>query len=171
MLIKIISNYLEIIIIFIFIIALYQSKSFAGESMEIEIDNPRFSEKGLDNRLYEIKALRGVQKENNLELYIIEGKLRTESGTWIYLNAEEGNFNQLENVIKLAGKIIFYTDEDERFLSDYASFSIDNNLIEFNKNIKHINGSSIIISDKSRTKNDFNHIIYEGNVTTQYVMD
>ena len=138
---------------------------------EIEIDNPRFSEKGLDNRLYEIKALRGVQKENNLELYIVEGKLRTDTGTWIYLNAKKGNFNQIENLIELDGEITFYTDEDEEFYSDYASFSINNNLIVFDNNIKHIKGSNTITSDKSMMKDNFNHIIYEGNVSMLYVIN
>ena len=171
MLINLIISFSKIVVVFIFLLATYQSRSFASESVEIEIDNPRFSEKGLDNRLYEIKASKGVQKENNLELYIIEGKLRTDNGTWIYLNAEEGNFSRLENLIELAGKITFYTEENEKFQSDYALFWIDNNLIEFSKNIRHVRGNNTITSDKSLMKNNFNHIIYEGNVSTLYVMD
>ena len=171
MLTKLIDSYTKFIIVFFFLITLCQSKSFSNESLEIEIDNPRFSEKGLDNRLYEIKANKGIQKEDGLELFIVEGKLRTESGTWIYLNADKGNFNQLENLIELSGKITFYTDKNDQFQSEYALFSINSDLIEFNKNIKHIKGSSTITADKSKMKNNFNHMIYEGNVNTLYVMD
>ena len=171
MLTKLIDSYTKFIVVFILLMTLCQSKSFSNESLEIEIDNPRFSEKGLDNRLYEIKASRGVQKEDNLELFNVEGKLRTDSGTWIYLNAKKGNFNQLEDFIELSGEINFYSDESDKFQSDYALFLINDDLIEFNKNIKHIKDSSIITADESKMKNNFNHIIYQGNVSTLYVID
>ena len=76
-------------ILSLFILIIFQTSLFSNESLEIEIDNPRFSEKGLDNRLYEIKAERGIQRENNLELFIVEGKLRTDSGIWVYLDAKK----------------------------------------------------------------------------------
>ena len=93
-------------IIFFFILTSFYSISFANDNLEIEIDNPKFSEKGLDNRLYEIKADRGIQKANSLELFAVEGKLRTDKGVWIYLNAERGNFNQLDNLIELCKGIL-----------------------------------------------------------------
>ena len=153
------------------ILIILQTSLFSNESLEIEIDNPRFSEKGLDNRLYEIKAERGVQRENNLELYIVEGKLRTDSGIWIYLDAKKGNFNQIENLIVLSGDINFYTDKEDRFRSDEAIFSINDDLVEFNNNVEHTRGNSIIIADESKIKNNFNHIVYKGNVSTFYSLD
>ena len=141
----------------------------ANENLEIEINNPKFSEKGLDNRLYEIKADKGIQSKDNLELFIVEGKLRTNSGIWIYLNAEKGNFNQIENLIELSGKITYYTDAKDKFYSDYALFSIDEEFVKFNSNVKHIRGSNVITSDISLMKDNFNHIVYEGNVSTLYV--
>ena len=153
------------------ILIILQTSLFSNESLEIEIDNPRFSEKGLDNRLYEIKAERGVQRENNLELYIVEGKLRTDSGIWIYLDAKKGNFNQIENLIVLSGDINFYTDKEDRFRSDKAIFSINDDLVEFNNNVEHTRGNSIIIADESKIKNNFNHIVYKGNVSTFYSLD
>ena len=53
MLIKKIAN-LSIFILLILVI--FQSRLFSNENVEIQIDNPKFSEKGIDNRLYEIKA-------------------------------------------------------------------------------------------------------------------
>ena len=70
MLTETIRNNYKVIIILIFFFALDKSQSFGNENLQIEIDNPKFSEKGLDNRLYEIKAERGIQRENNLELFI-----------------------------------------------------------------------------------------------------
>ena len=153
------------------ILTIFQTSLFSNESFEIEIDNPKFSEKGLDNRLYEIKAERGIQRENNLELFIVEGKLRTDSGIWIYLDAKTGNFDQVENSIELSGEINFYTDKEDRFSSDKAIFSINDDLVEFNSNVEHTRRNIIISADESKIKNNFNHIIYKGNVSTFYILD
>tara|TARA_A100001011_G_scaffold15224_1_gene15916 strand:+ start:920 stop:1426 length:507 start_codon:yes stop_codon:yes gene_type:complete len=166
-----IKNIVKLPIFFLFILILFQSSLLSSENLEIEIDKPRFSEKGLDDRLYEIKAEKGVQREGSLELFIVEGKLRTDSGIWIYLNANKGNFDQVENLIELYGEINFYTDEEDRFRSDQALFSINDDLVEFNKNVKHTRGSSIIKADESKIKNNFNHIVYQGNVSTLYIID
>ena len=169
--INITSSTYKVLIFFLLINAFVRTEILANDSLAIEIDKPKFSEKGLDNRLYEIKAERGIQKENNLELFIVEGKLRTESGIWIYLNAEKGNFNQLKNSIKLSGKITFYSEENDRFQSDYANFSINEDLIEFSKNVKHIKDGSIIMADESTVQNSFDYVVYRGNVTTSYLVD
>ena len=166
-----IKNITKCSILFLLILLLFQSSLFSNENIEIEIDKPKFSEKGLDNRLYEIKAEKGIQKEGDLELFIVEGKLRTDSGIWIYLNAKKGNFDQIANLIELSGEINFYTDEEDRFQSDNASFSINDDLVEFNNNVKHVKGSSIITADESRIRNNFNHIVYKGNVSAFYIID
>ena len=166
-----IKNIAKLSIFFSFILILFQSNIFSDENFEIEIDKPKFSEKGLDNRLYEIKAEKGIQREGNLELFVVEGKLRTDSGIWIYLNAKKGNFDQIKNLIELNGEINFYTDEEDRFQSDNALFSISDSLIEFNKNVKHTRGSSIITADESEMRNNFNHVVYKGNVNTFYIID
>ena len=166
-----IKNIAKLSFFFLLISILFQTNLFSNENLEIEIDKPKFSEKGLDNRLYEIKAERGIQREGNLELFIVEGKLKTDSGIWIYLNAKKGSFDQVKNLIELNGEINFYTDEEDRFQSDNALFSINDDLVEFNKNVKHITGSSIITADASKIRSNFNHIIYKGNVITFYTLD
>ena len=166
-----IKNIVKLSIFFLFILILFQSRLFSEENLGIEIDKPKFSEKGLDNRLYEIKAEKGIQRESNLELFIVEGKLKTDSGIWIYLNARKGSFDQVKNLIELNGEINFYTDEEDRFQSDNALFSINDDIVEFNKNVKHIRGSSIITADASKIRSNFNHIIYKGNVITFYTLD
>ena len=169
MLIRLVDSLVKLIVVYT--ILSFYSLSLGNADLEIEIDKPKFSEKGLDNRLYEIKADRGIQRENSLELFTVEGKLRSAAGIWVYLNANKGNFDQIKNEIELSGEIIFYTDENNRFYSDYALFSINSDLIKFNKNVKHVKGSSIITSDESRIKNSFEHIIYEGNVSTLYILE
>ena len=166
-----IKNTAKLSLFLLFISILFQSNLFSNENLEIEIDKPKFSEKGLDSRLYEIKAERGIQRKGNLELFIVEGKLRTDSGIWIYLNAKKGNYDQLENLIELNGEINFYTDEEDRFQSDVAIFSFNDDLVEFNKNVKHIRGNDIITADESKVRSNFNHIVYKGNVSTLYIID
>ena len=166
-----IKNISKLSVFFLFTLMLLQFNSFSNENLEIEIDKPKFSEKGLDNRLYEIKAERGIQRENNLELFNVEGKLRTDTGIWVYLEAKRGNFDQIENLIELSGEINFYTDEEDRFRSDKAIFSINDDLVEFNSNVKHIRTNGVIIADESKIKNNFNHIVYQGNVSTFYILD
>ena len=171
MLIRIIIKFYKILSFSIIIFIFFQSQSLSNESLEIEINNPKFSEKGLDNRLYEIKADRGIQKKNSIELFTVEGKLRTDSGVWIYLDAKRADYNQQMSFIELNGDINFYTDENDKIQSDYALFSINNDLVELNKNVEHTKGSTVIKAEKSKMKDDFNHIIYEGNVRTLYVID
>ena len=166
-----IKNITKLFFFFLLISILFQTNLFSNEKLEIEIDKPKFSEKGLNNRLYEIKAEKGIQREGNLELFIVEGKLRTDSGVWIYLNAKKGDFDQVKNLIELNGEIIFYTDEEDRLQSDNALFSTKDGFVEFSNNVKHIRGSSIITSDESKIMNNFSHIVYSGNVNTIYTLD
>ena len=166
-----IKNISKLSFFFFLISVLFQTNLFSNENFEIEIDQPKFSEKGLDNRLYEIKAEKGIQREGNLELFIVEGKLRTDSGIWIYLNAKKGNFDEVKNLIELNGEINFYTDEEDRFQSDNALFSINDDLIEFNNNVKHVKGSNIITANEAKIKSNFNHIVYKGDVSTSYIID
>ena len=171
MLIKLIIRFCKILSFNIIIFIFFQSQSLSNESLNIEINNPKFSEKGLDNRLYEIKADRGIQKKNSIELFTVEGKLRTDSGVWIYLDAKRADYNQQMSFIELNGNINFYTDENDKFKSDYALFSINNDLVELNKNVEHIKGSTVIRAEKSKMKDNFNYILYEGNVSTLYVIE
>lgn len=171
MLIELIVRYSKTPNILFLIFFFSATQVLADEGLEIEIDNPKFSEKGLDNRLYEIKAERGIQRENDLELFGVEGKLRTDSGIWIYLNSDQGNFNQLNNLIELHGNIIFYTNENEKLQSDNAIFNMDKDLVNFSNNVKHTKGGNVITSDESKVQNNFNHIIYRGSVNAIFVVE
>ena len=138
-----------------------------SEELAIEIDNPKFSEKGLNDKTYEIKAKRGLKFGNELELFEIEGKFKTEkSGKWIYLEADKGYFSQETDFIKLRENIIFYTDEGEKLLANYATFDISNDIINLQENVSHENADGLILSDSSVITDNFNKIIYLGNVVS-----
>ena len=95
-------------LILLFIIFFNTTIFTHSDELVIEIDNPKFSEKGLDDRIYEIKAKKGHKYENDLELFIIEGKFKTnKNGKWIYLKAEKGNFSQIKNFIELNENFLY----------------------------------------------------------------
>ena len=88
-------------------------------SVIVEIDNPKFSEKGLDDKTYEIKAKKGLRSDFALELFTVEGKFKTNNdGKWIYLEADQGKYQQSLNFIELKENISFYTDEGETLKSN-----------------------------------------------------
>ena len=144
------------------------SISTSNEEIAVEIDNPKFSEKGLDDKIYEIKADKGIKFANDLKLFIIEGKFKTENGTWIYLKADEGTYNQDSNIIELNKNINFYTDEQESLKSDMAIFYISKDIIEFYDNVRHLTENTIVTSNNSKVINNFNNISYEGDVFTKF---
>ena len=51
----------------------------------IEIENPVFTTKGVDEMPYTIKATLGIRRGDDLELFEIEGKIKNSDNIWIYL--------------------------------------------------------------------------------------
>ena len=154
-------------IILILAISLIATQFSRSDELVIEIDNPKFSEKGLNDKVYEIKAKKGLKTDNELKLFIIEGKFKTlENGKWIYLEAEKGNFSQTNNLIELESNIIFYTDDGEKIQSNYATFDMNENIIKLKENVSHESIEGLILSNNSLILNNFNKIIYTGNVET-----
>ena len=148
-----------------FIIIFISTSLIHCEEVFVEIDNPRFSEKGLSDKTYEIKAEKGLKSEKELKLFVIEGKFKTiKDGKWIYLEADKGNYSQDDNFIELKENIIFYTDDGEKLSSNYATFDIQNDIIELAENVSHESMRGLILSDSSIITNNFNKITYFGNV-------
>ena len=164
MLTKIMNTKVIILIIF----SLFFTTSIsASEELVIEIDNPKFSEKGLNDKIYEIKAKKGLKLDDELELFTVEGKFKSEkNGKWIYLEAEKGSFSQITNFIELEKNIIFYTDEGEKVTSSFATFDMTKDIIELSENVSHQTNDGLILSDKSVITNNFSKISYKGNVVS-----
>ena len=154
---------------FIFILFLLSVlKATANDSDTIiEIDQPRFSEKGLDQKLYEIKAQKGLRSRDKLVLFDVEGKFKTNDGLWIYMNANEGDYEQTKNIIKLSDNVQFYTDDGDKISSNNAIYKLDEDLIIFKKNVFHENKELKIKSDTTTISNNFDDILHEGNVITE----
>ncbi len=158
-------------IVFIIVFLSHLTSSYSEENSQlIEIDNPRFTEKGLDEKVYEIKAKKGLQSEDYLELIKVEGKFKTDDNTWIFLKADSGIFFQSTNIIQLNDNIVFYTESDESFKSDRATFDLKNDIVNLTK-IEHRREDNLIIADQSIINDNFTKIIYEGNVMTKIIFE
>ena len=151
----------------IFLILLASITILSSDELVIEIDNPKFSEKGLNDRIYEIKANKGLKSNDSLELFLVVGKFKTENnGKWVYLEADKGNFIQASNFIILENNIKFYTEDGETVKSDLASFDMEQDMIILQNNVRHESPRGLILSDNSTITNNFSNIVYKGNVTS-----
>tara|TARA_Y100000816_G_scaffold156481_1_gene111624 strand:+ start:1800 stop:2312 length:513 start_codon:yes stop_codon:yes gene_type:complete len=155
------------IIFFTFFFIFFFISVSRNEGLVVEIDNPRFSEKGLDDKTYEIKAAKGLRSDDELKLFTIEGKFKTDrDGKWVFLEAEKGYYFQSMSFIKLEKNIRFYTDEGEVLKSNFATFDMNNDIIKFIENVSHDSINGFIVADNSVVSQNFNKILYEGNVIT-----
>ena len=154
---------------FIFILFFLSNLNAAANESEtiIEIDQPRFSEKGLDQKSYEIKAQKGLRSSEKLVLFGVEGKFKTNDGLWIYMNANKGDYEQTKNTIKLSDNVQFYTDDGDKVMSNNAIFKMNEDLIILRKNVFHENKGLRIKSDTTTISNNFDNISHEGNVITE----
>ena len=154
---------------FIFILFFFNILNVTANNSEtvIEIDQPRFSEKGLDQKSYEIKAQKGLRSSEKLVLFDVEGKFKTNNGLWIYMNADEGDYEQTKNIIKLSDNVQFYTDDGDKITSNNAVFKMNEDLVILKKNVFHENKGLRIKSDSTTISNNFDNILHEGNVITE----
>ena len=162
-----IKSNLRSFLIYILVSFLLSFNLNASENdLTIEIDNPRFSEKGLNEKQYEIKAERGLKSGENLKLFFVEGKFKTSGGTWIYLKADTGEYNQLSNMINLNRNIEIISDRNDSIIADGANFDLANDIILLKKNIVYKKNKNTVTSDSSKIIDNFNYITYQGNVIT-----
>ena len=164
-----ISKNKKIVICLIIIFPLFFGfQSNAEENQNtIEIKNPIFTTKSIDGSPYEIKAEKGLQRENYLDLFVIEAKLKTNKDIWIYLNADKGTFNQSSGEILLESNIEIYTEADEKIFAEIASVSTNSKIITLKKNVKYQDSNIFISADKSIINDELSNITYYGNVKSK----
>ena len=156
---------MHLFIIFLFFFG-FQSKAEENQNT-IEIKNPIFTTKSIDGSPYEIKAEKGLQRENNLDLFVIEAKLKTNNDIWIYLNADKGTFNQSSGEILLESNIEIYTETDEKIFAELANVNTNSKIISLKKNVKYQDSNIFILADESIINDDFSSITYYGNVKSK----
>ena len=154
--------------LFIIFLLFFGFQSNAEENQNtIEIKNPIFTTKSIDGSPYEIKAEKGLQRENYLDLFIIEAKLKTNNDIWIYLNADKGTFNQSSGEILLESNIEIYTEADEKIFAELANVNTNSKIITLKKNVKYQDSNIFISADESIINDDFSNVTYYGNVKSK----
>ena len=154
-------------ILFLFLFGLISN---AEENQNtIEIKNPIFTTKSIDGSPYEIKAEKGLQRGNYLDLFVIEAKLKTKEDIWIYLNADKGTFNQLSGEILLESNIEVYTEAEEKIFAEIANVNTNSKIITLKNNVKYQDTKIFISADESIINNELSNIKYYGNVKSKII--
>jgi hypothetical protein len=154
--------------IFIIFVLFFGLKSNAEENQNtIEIKNPIFTTKSIDGSPYEIKAKKGLQRENYLDLFVIEAKLKTNKNIWIYLIADQGKYDQSSGEISLKGNIEIHTESNKRIFADQAIVNTNSKIITLKKNVKYQDSNIFISADESTINNELSNISYYGDVKSK----
>ena len=130
----------------------------------IEISNPTFKNKGINENPYEISAKRGIQVNEDIELYEIIGKFKDDDSKLIYINADEGFFRQNNQIIELKGNVLIYDELGNKTSTDSAVFYLDDKKINLLSRVVSTSNTSTIQSNSSIVDKKNNIIIYIGDV-------
>ena len=130
----------------------------------IEISNPVFKNKGLNTNPYEIIAKKGIQIKNNIELYEVFGTFTNDNGEIIYVKADKGLYNQINQTIELVDNVMIYDDIGSKTSAKFTLIDIDNKKMHFIDEVVSVSDASIIKSNSSIVDEKNNTIVYSGNV-------
>ena len=130
----------------------------------IEITKPVFKNKGLKTNPYEIIATKGIQNENDIELYEVFGKFTNDDSKLIYVKADKALYSQNKQTIKLIDNVLIYDDIGNRTSTKIAIIDMDNKKINLMAGVVSISDTSIIKSNASIVDEKNNTIVYSGNV-------
>ena len=159
-------RYLFLVFLFCNLTFYMNSAISENDEIPIEIANPVFTTKGVNEVPYTIKATSGIQRGENLELFEIEGKIKNRDNIWIYVNADRGNYDQISQIIFLFNNIQVYTDNKEKIICDEAIIDMQEDIITLMSNVEFKNQNNMIKADRSIIKNSFQNFEYFGNVQT-----
>jgi hypothetical protein len=130
----------------------------------IEILNPTFVNKGLDENPFEIAAKKGIQINEDIELYAVTGKFTDKDRKLIYISADKGYYSQNQQVIELTGNVLIYDDLGNKTSTKNATIDIEIKKVILTNKVISVTDSSEIQSDSSIVDDENSLITYTGNV-------
>ena len=130
----------------------------------IEILNPTFVNKGLDENPYEIAAKKGIQINEDIELYAVTGKFTDKDKKLIYISADKGYYSQNQQVIKLTGNVLMYDDLGNKTSTENAVIDIEIKKVVLTNKVISVTDTSEIQSNSSIVDDENDLITYNGNV-------
>ena len=130
----------------------------------IQMSNPTFKSKGLDINPYIIRAKKGIQVGEDIELYEIVGEFKNKNEESLYINADKGLYNQKNQTIELISNVLIYDELGNKTSTKNAFIDIDEKKITLTKDVVSTSNTSTIESNSSVVDEINNTIIYSGNV-------
>ena len=130
----------------------------------IEILNPTFVNKGLDENPYEIAAKKGIQINEDIELYSVTGKFTDKDKKLIYMSADKGYYSQNQQVIELTGNVLMYDDLGNKTSTENATIDIEIKKVVLTNKVISVTDTSEIKSNSSIVDDENSLITYTGNV-------
>jgi hypothetical protein len=130
----------------------------------IEILNPTFISKGLDENPYKIAAKKGIQINEDIELYTVTGKFTNKDKKLIYISADKGFYNQNQQVIELNGNVLIYDDLGNKTSTENAIIDIEIKKIVLTNKVISVTDKSQIQSNSATVDDENDLIIYTGRV-------
>ena len=130
----------------------------------VEILNPTFVNKGLDQNPYEIAAKKGIQINEDIELYTVTGKFTDKDKKLIYISADKGYYNQNQQVIELAGNVLMHDDSGNKTSTENATIDIEIKKVVLTNKVISVTETSEIQANSSIVDDENSLITYTGNV-------
>ena len=130
----------------------------------IEILNPTFVNKGLDENPYEIEAKKGIQINEDIELYAVTGKFTDKDKKLIYISADKGYYSQNQQVIELTGNVLMYDDLGNKTSTEKATIDIEIKKTVLTNKVISVTDTSEIQSNSSIVDDENDFVTYNGNV-------
>jgi len=176
------NKYFKIITIFIFFVILcfiiFNFNKDDTSQLEAEIDNlnenltpgvieilnPTFINKGLDENPYKIAAKKGIQINEDIELYTVTGKFTDKDKKLIYISADKGYYSQNKQVIELTGNVLIYDDLGNKTSAENVIIDIEIKKVFLTNKVISVTDTSEIQSNSSIVDDENDFVTYNGNV-------
>ena len=133
----------------------------------VEISNPIFKSRGLDANPYTIKAEKGLQNGNDIELQKIDAIFEGENNKIFYVYADKGLYSQQNGTIELNKNVKIIDELENNTSSKKAFINIKKKLITLSEEVISISENLSIKSDSSIVDDLNKTITYLGNVKVQ----
>ena len=130
----------------------------------VEISNPIFKNKSLNTNPYKIKAKKGIQIDQDIELYEVYGEFTNDNNELLYVKADKGLYSQANQTIELIGNVLISDELDNRTSSRSAIIDINNKRMSLLDDVISISNTSKITSNSSFIDENSNMITYTGDV-------
>ena len=130
----------------------------------IEILNPTFVNKGLDENPYEIAAKKGIQINEDIELYAVTGKFTDKDKKLIYISADKGYYSQNKQVIELTCNVLIYDDLGNKTSAENVIIDIEIKKVVLTNKVISVTETSEIQANSSIVDDENSLITYTGNV-------